>query len=70
MVHSGLLSLHQVELQAISKLENLRKIQEWVSKMDQWKRFQCMEKLGPARAPELNQAFNSEVKEVPADWVS
>lgn len=52
MVHSGLLSLHQVELQAISKLENLRKIQEWVSKMDQWKRFQCMEKLGPARAPE------------------
>lgn len=68
MVHSGL-SLYQVELQAISKLESLPKIQEWVSKMDQWKRFQSMEKLGPAWAPEWNQAFNSAVK-VPVGWVS
>lgn len=29
-----------------------------------------MEKLGPARAPEQNQAFNSAVKEVPSDWGS
>lgn len=59
MVHSGL-ALHQVEFQAISKLESLPKIQEWVSKMNQWKRFQCMEKRGPARV----------LEEVPADWGS
>lgn len=61
MVHSGLY-LHLVEFQAISKLESLPEIQEWVSKMDQWKRFQCMEKFDPARAPERNQAVTRQLK--------